>query len=73
MLPSGTALQLAEDIMAHSTYNSWELNTRTNPQALPISAHREGDVPGIHEIHYTAVLQIKLVCAMRHFPVKVLP
>jgi 4-hydroxy-tetrahydrodipicolinate reductase len=52
--PSGTALQLAEDIIAHSAYNSWELNTKTNPQALPISAHREGEVPGIHDIQYSS-------------------
>ena len=47
-------MQLAEDIIAHSAYNSWELNTKTNPQALPISAHREGEVPGIHEIQYSS-------------------
>ena len=55
--PSGTAITLAEDILANlDRKNRWEL---TSPQqgepeeaVLPITAIREGEVPGIHSIRY---------------------
>ena len=53
--PSGTAVKLADDILANNkNYNSWELTdgdkqTETD-DALPITAIREGDVFGIHEV-----------------------
>ena len=53
--PSGTAVKLADDILANNkNYNSWELTdgdkqTATD-DALPITAIREGDVFGIHEV-----------------------
>lgn len=55
--PSGTAITLAEDILANLDRKSrWEL---TSPQqeepegaVLPITAIREGEVPGIHSIRY---------------------
>ena len=53
--PSGTAVKLADDILANNkNYNSWELtdgDKRTaTDDALPITAIREGDVFGIHEV-----------------------
>lgn len=53
--PSGTAVKLADDILENNkNYNSWELTdgdkqTATDG-ALPITAIREGDVFGIHEV-----------------------
>ena len=53
--PSGTAVKLTDDILANNkNYNSWELTdgdkqTATD-DALPITAIREGDVFGIHEV-----------------------
>ncbi len=43
--PSGTAITLADDIRRHSS--------RT---AVPITSHREGEVPGIHEIVYDSAV-----------------
>ncbi len=56
--PSGTAVKLAEDIIANNdNYNSWELTqcTMYNEQLtvgdiLPVEAIREGNVFGIHEV-----------------------
>lgn len=53
--PSGTAVKLADDILANNkNYNSWELTDDNDQQAsnnaLPITAIREGDVFGIHEV-----------------------
>ena len=53
--PSGTAVKLADDILAsNSNYNSWKL-TKDNEQmttndVLPITAIREGEYFGIHEV-----------------------
>lgn len=53
--PSGTAVKLADDILANNkNYNSWELTDGDKQtaadDALPITAIREGDVFGIHEV-----------------------
>ena len=56
--PSGTAVKLAEDIIANNdNYNSWELTQciMNNEQLtvgdiLPVEAIREGNVFGIHEV-----------------------
>ncbi len=55
--PSGTAISLAEDIMARSAKNSWKL-TEDNHQSnlpeeiIPVSARRLKDVKGTHKITY---------------------
>ena len=59
--PSGTAITLANDIIAHSEYTHWTLDT---PKAneLPIAAKRIENVPGTHEITYESTvdsIQIK--------------
>ena len=53
--PSGTAVKLANDIVENNTnYNSWELTSKdgktTSDKALPITAVREGEFFGIHEV-----------------------
>ncbi len=60
--PSGTAIKLADDIIAVSdTLDKWQLNTSKNESELQINAIREGEVFGIHTIDYetdTDLIQI---------------
>lgn len=51
--PSGTAITLAEDILAQlDRKTTWCLGQATHPDELPIAAIREGQVPGTHTIRY---------------------
>lgn len=51
--PSGTAITLADDIIAAiDRKKEWKLETAEKPEELAIHAIREGEVPGIHEITY---------------------
>lgn len=51
--PSGTAITLAEGILAHMpNLKSWVNAPTTHPHELPIISVREGDVYGIHSITY---------------------
>ena len=52
--PSGTAITLAEGILANLDRKAaWELGTKASTaDKLPIEAVREGEVPGIHTIRY---------------------
>ena len=52
--PSGTALTLAQAILANQPqYSTWELGTTaTTPASLPIEALRIGTVPGTHTVTY---------------------
>ena len=63
--PSGTAITLAEGILSRlDRKNSWVMGTLTapdgtttgttacEPDQLPVSSIREGEVPGIHTIRY---------------------
>lgn len=50
--PSGTAISLANDIIAeHSSYNEWKLDESTE-NTINITAKRIEDVPGTHTITY---------------------
>jgi 4-hydroxy-tetrahydrodipicolinate reductase len=48
--PSGTAVTLAEDILAQTGLEKWSLEREAN--SLHISAVREGEVPGTHSVSY---------------------
>jgi len=49
--PSGTAVTLAEGIIANNTnYNEWQLGNEVLSNQISIVAHREPDVPGTHEV-----------------------
>ena len=50
--PSGTAITLANDAMtASGRYQRWQLTPCDPlPEVLPISAIREGEVPGTHQM-----------------------
>lgn len=52
--PSGTAISLAEDIIAeHQSYSNWKLENESNG-TLPIIAKRIPEVPGTHIINYSS-------------------
>lgn len=49
--PSGTAISLANDMIAGMTNKSgWELNQASNKETVKITAVRESEVPGTHII-----------------------
>ena len=53
--PSGTAITLAETILdERHELRKWELTEEPSPHVLPIKAHREGEIAGIHTVHYTS-------------------
>jgi len=54
--PSGTAVSLANDIIAeHDAYSTWQLSTEDIAnKAISINAVREPNVPGTHEVTYTS-------------------
>lgn len=49
--PSGTAISLAQGIIAHSSYTDWSLE-KTQKNILPIQALRTENVPGTHTVTY---------------------
>jgi 4-hydroxy-tetrahydrodipicolinate reductase len=51
--PSGTAITLAEHIMANSNYKTWTLDTAKSDE-IRIDAKRIENVPGTHEITYNS-------------------
>ena len=54
--PSGTAVSLANDIIAaHHQYTEWHLTTEhASENGISIHAVREPNVPGTHEVSYTS-------------------
>jgi 4-hydroxy-tetrahydrodipicolinate reductase len=52
--PSGTAITLAEDVLQHSTHDSWELAPLKDNDKLAITAKRIDSVPGTHTVNYSS-------------------
>lgn len=55
--PSGTAITLAQGIIAHHpAYTGWQLTNGTPvaPSDIPVQAHRVGEVAGIHQIQWSS-------------------
>lgn len=52
--PSGTALTLAKDLIQNADrYTDWSLQPETpNPNKIPITAIRQGEVPGTHFVRW---------------------
>jgi 4-hydroxy-tetrahydrodipicolinate reductase len=53
--PSGTAISIAEGMLAHLPLKDWFLRTEDsteNQEKLPIQAFREENVPGTHVVRY---------------------
>ena len=56
--PSGTAITLAEGIIDNlDAKEGWELES-DNPEEVNIVAHREGEVPGIHQVTYESDIDL---------------
>ncbi len=53
--PSGTAISLAEGIIENSRYSGWKLKEASENE-IPITARREGEVPGTHSIQYSSAV-----------------
>ncbi len=53
--PSGTAITLAEGIIANSEYERWELDSDSK-QTLPITSKRIGNTPGTHVASYNCAV-----------------
>ena len=59
--PSGTAITLAEGVIANSNYKEWKLDS-ASAETLKITSKRIGKVPGTHTVSYDSVvdsIQIK--------------
>ena len=52
--PSGTAITLAEGIIANSDKENWSLDVTENQKTIPIVARRIENVPGTHIVNYTS-------------------
>lgn len=50
--PSGTAITLAEGVIAQTKNTQWELDKATQENSIPITAIRSPEVPGTHTITY---------------------
>ena len=56
--PSGTAITLAEGIIDNlDAKEGWELDS-DDPEEVNIVAHREGEVPGIHQVTYESDIDL---------------
>lgn len=51
--PSGTAISLAEGIVAHSSYEAWKPGEQPG-KGLPVHSRRIGDTPGTHTVSYSS-------------------
>jgi 4-hydroxy-tetrahydrodipicolinate reductase len=54
--PSGTAITLAEGIIANSNYKNWNLGVTNIKNQLPIEAKRIEDIPGTHTVKYDSAV-----------------
>jgi 4-hydroxy-tetrahydrodipicolinate reductase len=68
--PSGTAIRLAEDILAHYPQKQgWALAAEAQAIHLPIEAKRIDEVPGIHIVRYRStddLIELKHEAFSRH-------
>ncbi|MGX1929410.1 4-hydroxy-tetrahydrodipicolinate reductase [Flagellimonas sp. 2504JD4-2] len=53
--PSGTAISLAEGIIANTGYQDWKLD-ESGEKTISITSKREGTVPGTHTIAYQSLV-----------------
>ncbi len=57
--PSGTAISIAEAILQElERKQQWALGDGHDHSTLPITARREGEVPGIHEVRYVSDMDL---------------
>lgn len=53
--PSGTAITLAEGVIANSNYKQWKLDSASK-ETLKITSKRIGTVPGTHTVAYDSIV-----------------
>ncbi|TDT44690.1 4-hydroxy-tetrahydrodipicolinate reductase [Maribacter spongiicola] len=53
--PSGTAITLAEGVIANSNYKQWKLDSASQ-ETLKITSKRIGSVPGTHTVAYDSIV-----------------
>ncbi|WP_324028023.1 4-hydroxy-tetrahydrodipicolinate reductase [Maribacter sp. BPC-D8] len=53
--PSGTAITLAEGVIANSNYKQWKLDSASQ-ETLKITSKRIGTVPGTHTVAYDSIV-----------------
>ena len=53
--PSGTAITLAEGVIANSSYKQWKLDSASQ-ETLKITSKRIGTVPGTHTVAYNSIV-----------------
>jgi len=53
--PSGTAITLAENVIANSNYKQWKLDSSSN-DTFTITSKRIGKVPGTHTVAYDSIV-----------------
>jgi len=63
--PSGTAISLAEGIIAETTYSKWSKGSG-NGNTIPIQSFREGEVPGTHTVSYEGPVDTIRIQHMAH-------
>lgn len=63
--PSGTAITLAEGIIANSPYQKWTMETPLKGE-VPITSKRIGQVPGTHSIAYESAVDSIEICHTAH-------
>ena len=55
--PGGTAITIAEQIIANNNLkSSWALDSTSVQEVVHITAHRVGEVPGTHTVTYTSAI-----------------
>ncbi|MFM7594602.1 MAG: 4-hydroxy-tetrahydrodipicolinate reductase [Flavobacteriales bacterium] len=65
--PSGTAVTLADGIIANNTnYSEWQLGDKVSKNQISIIAHREPDVPGTHEVYATSAIDTIMLSHEAH-------
>lgn len=53
--PSGTAITIAEQIIANSTYKNWSMEENSK-ETIPVTAKRIENVPGTHTVEYNSAV-----------------
>ena len=54
--PSGTAITLADDIIANSKKENWILGEKSSYENIPIVAKRIPEIPGTHTVWYDSLV-----------------
>ena len=56
--PSGTAITLAEEVLAYNNLKTWELVGNHSKDNLPIKSKRQAKIPGTHSLTYESEIDL---------------